>query len=174
MPKENEVGKALRKAVGVHARKVWDTVFQNVMLSILASIGVVAGGVLLAFKEWSFAGHTLTLPGWLWVLLSVLYPVLFGVGILLDVRWPLKYKEEADVKNRLSIYFRRVAHDPFHYTECTLHYRWFDRKYRLKRGSAKKYLAEVAKEYGWDIIQAGPGTLRVCYRPVDEDDNQLS
>ncbi len=39
--------------------------------------------------------------------------------------------------------------------------------YGLMRGSAKKYLAAVAKEYGWEVTEIGQHTLRVRYDPSE-------
>jgi len=153
-------GISLRKA----AHKIGNFLFDHLISATLAAILAAVSIVLIFLKGWLLATHTLAMPGLLWVLCLILYPVFFIVGLSWAAYGPMKFKDQTDIKNRLSIYLRKVQPNMPGTVEYTLHYRSLDRHYRLKRGSARKYLAQVAQEHGWKVVDGGPETLRVRYR----------
>ena len=165
MSKEGEANNIIGKAMGSFGQRALDGVLQHAVTAIVAVVGAFLAATYLLFKGWVLTEHTLTLPGWLWAIFLASYPLVLTAGLLLDVFWPLKYKEPMDIMNRLSIYVRRLDRDPLCYAEYTVHYRSLDRRYRLRRGSARKYLPEVAKEYGWEVTGIGQHTLRIFFNP---------
>ena len=115
--------------------------------------------ILLVFKEWVKAEHSVKLYCWLWIAVVILIALLPFLISWLFTR--PKYKNEEDVKNVLSAYLRHCTNDkPIQ--ENTFRFNAVDKLQKLKKGSSKKYFKDVINEtIGWSIINEGNNTIRV-------------
>ncbi len=128
------------------------TVIASILIGLILTI-------LLIFKEWVKAEHSVKLYGWVWIAVVILIALLPFLISWLFTR--PKYKNEEDVKNVLSAYLRHCTNDnPTQ--ENTFRLNVVDRLQKLKRGSAKKYFKDVINETNsWSIINEGDNTIRV-------------
>ncbi len=147
-------------------------------LAAVVASGIIAIIVILCaiFLEWLKAEHSLEMFGFLWFFVSLVF-LAFLIYSLYSVSHHLvKIKEPDDIRNILSKWWRHCT-DQCPQKEFTLYFAAIDRKEKLKKGSAKKYLSEIiTKDEEWSIVRTGHETIQVRkkHRPKIRDRRVIS
>jgi hypothetical protein len=159
--------------VAFHLREllkvIWTGIIGNAAWSVLIALVGSSSAVALGVKRsriWLLAEHSLTLWGAVWALVGLL--CLSAIVLLTTKlikrfghgRWEWDCANGEDVKIRLREYLDKY----YGHSGCvqvTLNCGVADYDRSLKPGSSRRYLPEVLRERGWEIIHQGRAMIEV-------------
>lgn len=142
--------------------KVWDKIEDHLATVVAGGIILTASVLCIIFWEWAKAEHSLEMYGWVWVLLCIIGVFLLVYFILGIVKKLEKIKDPSDIRNALGKWWRHCKEQCLQQKEFTLYFSEIDKKEKLKKGSAKKYLREViTQDKWWGVVREGPKTLTI-------------
>jgi hypothetical protein len=148
---------------------IWTGIVGNAAWSALIALGSSSAVALCVKKSrtWLFAEHSLTLRGGVWALVGLL--CLSGIVLLTTKlikrfghgKWEWDCANKEDVKIRLRQYlYKHYGHSGC--VQVTLDCSVADLDRSLKPGSSRRYLPEVLREEGWEIIRQGKTMIEAC------------
>ena len=141
--------------------KVLNKIEEHVATVLAGAIFLIGSVLCIVFWEWAKTEHSLELYGWVWLSISLLFLLLLIYSLYSVCGKFRRIKEPSDVRNALSKWWRHCT-DQCPQKEFALYFAAIDRKEKLKRGSAKKYLREIIVNRGnWSIVREGSKTLAV-------------
>jgi hypothetical protein len=148
---------------------VWKDIRSGAVGYVLTAIA--GSSLLVFFRRWLSAEHTMTLTGWCWTALALLCLLSIGAAGTSAIRKFTSKKtrersrDERDIKILLSKYLAdQKPAESFEWVELgPLKYHELDQMLSLKPGSASRYLGEVAEANGWKIVSQGKGVVTIRY-----------
>ena len=142
-------------------QEIWVKIEDRLAWCLAVFVVAIFTMACLALKEQAFDKHAVEMYGWVWLL--ILSCIIFLAGYFLrDVFHRIKrIKDPGDIRNILSKWWRHCT-EQCQQNEYTLYYSLIDKREKLKRGSAKKYLREIITKGGsWRIVREGSETIIV-------------
>lgn len=131
---------------------------------VVAGFAVVAALALSAiFWRWLTSKHSLSISGWLWVLMFLLISSLPILSFWLTTKKPWKpvYTDEGDIKSIIELEFREFSGvaGGIYKPRLTIRFDLFDRISKVKTGSSKRHLETIANGLGYRTTRTGAKTI---------------
>lgn len=131
--------------------KIWDDVENHLARYVAGIVGVILLAVYSLVWKWSSAKHSLTLYGWLWLLLIFAFLASIIHSLICLFRDRGRFKDRKDIQNAIEGWLTGDDRDPFYNKEEYREYAGLEKGLNIKRGSLKKYLPELARKYSYGV-----------------------
>ena len=141
-------------------------VMAGVIISIISVLYVIFGG-------WLKSTHSLTIYGWVWLLLLLILLFLTAYFIYHTLREKARLKNEHDIINAIDYWFKEDdSYGASVEKDVNYYFSYLEKDLNLTRGSSRRYLPMIACIHGY-AFEVGKRTFKLTNLTPEKDPSNL-